>query len=680
MQLIVWPRPLSKHPRCCVSTSFGLLFWPGLRRIVKSAGYKIGHPILSRSYDLAVWGRVPRSRAAIEKRPDAKVVTFEDAFLRSVLPGPKTPPVGITVDEIGVYFDSREPSELENILQSVDLNDETLLQRAKDGREFLRHYGVSKYNPVPPGSDVPLPSKYVLVVDQIVNDASIVGGNASAKSFSDMLAAAVAENPDKQIVVRTHPASKNGKPGHFTDLKSSGNVAVISNEINPWDLLDGASLVYCVSSQLGFEAILAGHRPIVFGIPFYAGWGLSEDRQEIQRRTRILTVDQLFAGVMIKYPIWFDRTRNMKCSFESAARQLHAESRHRWDGLKASNVIGMRMWKRRSVRNFLSGANRNVNFFDTQSNIVTKTGEHEQIVVWATKETENLAAECREESSSLLRMEDGFLRSTGLGAELVTASSLVIDDLGIYYDPSKPSRLEKLIEQAANLPDFAVKRASELHRSIVNARVTKYNLPATTDLPNTEGYKVILVPGQVEDDASILKGCDAVRTNDALLQHVRDANPDAYIIYKPHPDVVAGLRTGPINISKNYDYFADNHDVVALIDLCDELCTMTSLMGFEALLRGKKVTCYGTPFYAGWGLTRDMAAPIERRGIEVSMNGLIHAALIDYPRYMDPISGLPCTPELLVERLKNGQTTRKPVLRAVAKLQGWFSNYSNIWR
>ena len=46
-------------------------------------------------------------------------------------------------------------------------------------------------------------------------------------------------------------------------------------------LMEGAVAVYTVSSQLGFEAILAGHRPQVFGQPFYAGWGLSEDRNPV---------------------------------------------------------------------------------------------------------------------------------------------------------------------------------------------------------------------------------------------------------------------------------------------------------------------------------------------------------------------------------------------------------------
>ena len=60
--------------------------------------------------------------------------------------------------------------------------------------------------------------------------------------------------------------------------------------------------------------------------------------------------------------------------------------------------------------------------------------------------------------------------------------------------------------------------------------------------PKNIGEKVILVPGQVPSDASIRLGCQDIRTNSQLLKIVRRNNPDSYIVYKPHPDVVAGLR------------------------------------------------------------------------------------------------------------------------------------------
>lgn len=108
---------------------------------------------------------------------------------------------------------------------------------------------------------------------------------------------------------------------------------------------------------------------------------------------------------------------------------------------------------------------------------------------------------------------------------------------------------------------------------------------------------------------------------------------------------------------------------------------MTSLLGFEALLRGTPVTTTGAPFYAGWGLTRDLGAPPKRRSARSSLEQLVYAALIAYPRYFDPVSNLPCPPEVVLERLAKGGLPRPgPLNRSVAKLQGLFAAYAWLWR
>jgi capsular polysaccharide export protein len=72
-------------------------------------------------------------------------------------------------------------------------------------------------------------------------------------------------------------------------------------------------------------------------------------------------------------------------------------------------------------------------------------------------------------------------------------------------------------------------------------------------------------------------------------------------------------------------------------------------------LRGVEVVTHGQPFYAGWGLTRDLAPPVARRGRQCSLDELVAAALILYPRYLDPLTRLPCPVEVLVERMARGQ-------------------------
>jgi capsular polysaccharide export protein len=239
--------------------------------------------------------------------------------------------------------------------------------------------------------------------------------------------------------------------------------------------------------------------------------------------------------------------------------------------------------------------------------------------------------------------------------------------------------LEELIAKRETLRPDQEQRVERMVGQLLSKGLSKYNTGGT-NLSLPEGHRV-LVPGQVEDDASILLGTSEVRTNMGLLSAARDAHPDAVLIYKPHPDVEAGLREGKIDAHKLADVVAKNMDPAALLAQVDEVWTMTSLTGFEALLRGVKVTTLGAPFYAGWGLTTDLGTVPARRGARPSLMGLIHATLIDYPRYMDPATGQPCPVEIVVERLSSGHVAHpSPLNRILSKLQGIFATYAHLWR
>lgn len=132
------------------------------------------------------------------------------------------------------------------------------------------------------------------------------------------------------------------------------------------------------------------------------------------------------------------------------------------------------------------------------------------------------------------------------------------------------------------------------------------------DIP--AGKRILLVPGQVGDDLSIRLGCSEIADNLSLLKVVRQRNPEAYILFRPHPDVDAGHRKGhvPDDIVLLYaNEIQRGGSMTALIACVDEVHTMTSLAGFEALLRKRSVVTYGQPFYAGWGLTEDVAPPCQ---------------------------------------------------------------------
>ena len=180
--------------------------------------------------------------------------------------------------------------------------------------------------------------------------------------------------------------------------------------------------------------------------------------------------------------------------------------------------------------------------------------------------------------------------------------------------------------------------------------------------------------GQVEDDASILTGTTDVCTNLDLLLAARKAEPRAQLIYKPHPDVEAGFRKGhvPEHLVAALDaHLVSRSDPAALIQSVDTVWTMTSLLGFEALLRGKPVTTLGAPFYAGWGLTQDLGVLPQRRRATPDILGLIHAALIDYPRYFDPVTRRACPVEVVVDRLCADRRSSPHLLSPLQHLRGW---------
>lgn len=653
-----------------------------LRRILALDGHSLHLGLPGPGDGVAVWGRSPYAGRgeAVAARRGVPLVRVEDAFLRSLRPGRAgDPPLGLLVDPRGVHFDASVPSRLETILLREPLDNSHLLARAHAGIARLRHLDLSKYNIHDPDAALPPPG-YVLVIDQTRGDASVRFSGAPASVFAELLATALAENPGARVVIKTHPETAMGlRAGHYGSADRSDRVTLLTGAVSPWKLLEGAIAVHTVSSQMGFEAILAGHRPRVWGQPFYAGWGLTTDERPVARRTRKLTRAQLFAAAMILAPVWHDPCRDRLCSFEEAVDQLEADVRAFRQDRFGHMATGMRLWKRRRLQ-AVFGRERAVVFDDNAPRAAARAVRAgKPLLVWAGKEPPGLSA------PRILRVEDGFVRSRGLGAELVPPLSLVADDLGIYYDPSRESRLERLI--LAPLPPGGLDRAARLVARIVAGGVTKYNLSGT--LPDLPAGHRLLVPGQVEDDASIRLGAGEVRTNLGLLQAARDAHPGAVIVYKPHPDVEAGLRPGivaPGDLARLADVVAARADPAALVAACDEVWTMTSLLGFEALLRGKPVTCLGAPFYAGWGLTTDLGPVPERRQRapdghplpRPALLALAHAALVAYPRYFDPVARRPCPPEVALDRLAGGAIP--PANRILARLQGAFASRAHWWR
>jgi capsular polysaccharide export protein len=328
-------------------------------------------------------------------------------------------------------------------------------------------------------------------------------------------------------------------------------------------------------------------------------------------------------------------------SHEQSKNSSLAELMAREDEVYA---LGFYPWKRRLLRAFFPG----VRFrFVRAANSIPRC-EGVKAVVWGTDHpAEEFPPGC-----VLWRCEDGFIRSVGLGAKFAPAYSWVVDRRGMYFDARGPSDLEWLIGQADFSP-AQLARAAALRELLVRKGLTKYNLREGSWVRPRGAQQVILVPGQVESDASIRFGARGLRTNLELLKAVRESHPWAHVVYKPHPDVAAGVRREGRNESAAGQWCNEvltAAPMAPLLEAVDEVHVLTSLTGFEALLRGKRVVTYGQPFYAGWGLTEDRGL-IERRGRQVSLDHLTAAALIEYPIYLHPHENRRCQPEELLEAM-----------------------------
>lgn len=264
------------------------------------------------------------------------------------------------------------------------------------------------------------------------------------------------------------------------------------------------------------------------------------------------------------------------------------------------------------------------------------------LIIWGRDTNPDIEALSRRTGAALWHVEDGFVRSVGLGSDMIPPLSVVVDRKGLHFDPSRPSDLEDILN-GANFTREELDEAAFVRDFIVGNGITKYNLEARSKATwKPAGRDVILVPGQVEDDASIRFGCRRINTNLKLLQAARRGRPDAFIVYKPHPDVVFGSRQGAVDsaeLRRICNHVELNLSVIDCIEACDAVHTMTSLCGLDALLRGKQVTVYGQPFYAGWGLTTDVEIDeevVKRRTRRLNLEELIAGAYLRYPLYWDP--------------------------------------------
>jgi capsular polysaccharide export protein len=581
----------------------------------------------------------------IASRRGAQLLVVRPGCLAAVAGPEQSPPViSVLIEPWGGPPAKPPPDPIAALVEDAAALTPAVQVRARHLMDLKRKRGMGLYGaalsvdlpPAPGGRET------ILIVD------------VDAYSAVSVIAAARADRPRARVVLFA--------PEGEAPLKGAGRLAdfVIGAPRNLPILLEQVDLVYSGGGLVGLEALLIDRPVICFGSPFWAGWGVCEDRgPDSPIRSRRAPLEAVFAAAYILAARYVDPLTRAPSTPELAFERLAAMTDH------ARRVAGL--WtgwnipppKQALVNAFLSGPASQYR----ASAGALRAGE--RAIVWAAP-AGGFRRSAAKPPAGAAWIEDGFIRSVGLGAGLLPAASLVIDRNGIYYDPATRSDLERILGETEFDEDL-IAQARTLREVITQGGLSKYNLPRrpAPAWEEAAGRRRILAPGQVEDDASVIKGGGGW-SNLRLLSEVRRRNPDAFIVYKEHPDVAAGYRSGGLSQSEALQYAdatAGGADILTCLEETDEVHTLTSLAGFEALLRGKAVHVYGLPFYGGWGLTTDRAEyPRPRRAL--TLDELVAGVLILYPLYLDPASGLPCDALTFVRRLEDWRET--PSVRAEA--------------
>ncbi len=562
--------------------------------------------------------------------------------------------------------------QLISILNSYEFNP-SQLKRAKNGLEKIVDNNITNI------SIVPVIEATLLKSEESSSKVLVLGKQedyTSNKEFSnkDMIWIARMENPDAEILFKPHPYDLLNQ-GTKLDFSYSGlgHVAqLIDKPVNLGKLLESVKRVYTIDSEEGFEALVRKIPVITYGEPFYAGWGLTEDRGNVKDRKRKRTVEELFAAYYILVPKYFNPFTKEEISFEASLKLLSLirkiENRKEFSTKTEKPIVTKNLaaatdnevelprveiqQEQGSKIGVLSKGIKEIpnlqSFLDGE--LVFNPNERIEdltfIAGWGMKPSAQKAIAFSEKYNiPYIALEDGFLRSVGLGVEGSPPLSICIDDVGIYYDATRPSRLENMLNSRGWESEGLLKSAEKAMSLIRENYLSKYNHAPMVDeeIFENNGRKRVLVVDQTLGDMSITLGLASQNRFKEMYQKAKQDNPDADVYIKSHPDVISGKKEGNLtkeDVDVTTQFIYDDCNPLSLLEHIDKVYVVTSQFGFEALLLGKEVHCFGMPFYAGWGVTKDVQKNERRKQVR-TVEEIFAAAYLLYPRYINPETGQP---------------------------------------
>lgn len=224
------------------------------------------------------------------------------------------------------------------------------------------------------------------------------------------------------------------------------------------------------------------------------------------------------------------------------------------------------------------------------------------IYIWGYKAPDFFIDYIREQKLDIFFLEDGFIRSGPCDESGTPPLSIVMDSQAPYFDTTRPNDLTDLIANFDFEQDgYDETLAQEMLDYYVSKRVSKYNHQPYVDVIPIYGVKNekrILVLGQVPYDDSLKYGGGLDITLLDVVSKAIEENSNAQIIVKPHPMTLNDPSIISVLTKLNCLVLTQPIHLVDALETIDHVYTITSLGGFEALLRGKMVTVLGRPFYS----------------------------------------------------------------------------------
>ena len=628
-----------------------------------------------------VWGMKNSGKKIRNKEKiltNLRIFYLEDGFIHSFGSKKIRIPLSICRDNNGIYYDYKSKSDLFSLIKEKLSDKETL--RSKKIISLWKNYGISKYNYT--NFLIPPNEPFILLIDQTLGDLSLSYGGADVSTFQRMFEFAKQKWPNLLIVIKLHPEVINKRKKGCIDhsLYYKKNVKVISEQGQLNNLLESCTALCVVTSQVGFEGIIYQKEVHVFGNPFYAGIGLTIDHSLCKERNKKYTssLEQLVFSSLVKYQTYLDPRNKKICQVEKIIEYLYKRRKINAFFPNNLNCLNLTPWKARQINRYLNGLSdiKIVPFKKYKQSM-------KNVLVWGKS---NNPFNKFTNINNFISVEDGFIRSVGLGGDLFRPMSLLFDKKGIHYDFSNPSDLEELLQKRI-VNEQELKRSKELIKGIKIKEISKYNLKYKKSLfskNKAQNKKIILVLGQVETDNSIIYGVPKntiKKTNYSLVCRVRADYPNYYIIYKPHPDLEQGLRSKGLEedfIKNVADSIANKTAIKDLFEISDRVAVFTSLGGFEALIRELPVTCYGLPFYAGWGLTEDkfIVDPVtKRRRRRLSLEEMVFIAIVEYPYYFSLKFNCKTEIEDIIEEMDSYRHDKKNIEQIIFRYWGAFKDF-----